>query len=56
MILQEPSLLAQLPRPLEFSAGRTYVGNVYGVDGQRKRKRFEVVSAVDGETVNIYDV
>ncbi|OJJ88384.1 uncharacterized protein ASPGLDRAFT_31534 [Aspergillus glaucus CBS 516.65] len=56
MDLQSPSVLAQLPRPLHASTGKTHIGDVYSLAESKKRKRYEVVVAVDGEAVNIYNV
>ncbi|ODH53202.1 hypothetical protein GX48_00738 [Paracoccidioides brasiliensis] len=56
MELHAPSVLAQLPLPLETSAGKCQLGEVYGVDGSKKRKRHEVTAAIDGESVIIYNV
>ncbi|PGH13857.1 hypothetical protein AJ79_03425 [Helicocarpus griseus UAMH5409] len=56
MELQAPSILAHLPRPLGASAGKCQVGEVHGVEGSKKRKRYEVAVAIDGESVNIYNV
>lgn len=56
MDLQAPSVLAQLPRPLHASTGRTQIGEVFSLTEAKKRKRYEVVAAVDGEAVNIYNV
>ena len=56
MDLQSPSVLAQLPRPLHASTGKTHIGEVYSLADSKKRKRYEVVVAVDGEAVNIYNV
>lgn len=56
MDLQPPSVLAQLPRPLHASTGKTQVGEVYSLAESKKRKRYEVVVAVDGEAVNIYNI
>lgn len=56
MDLQAPSVLAQLPRPLHASTGKTHIGDVYSLADSKKRKRYEVVVAVDGEAVNIYNV
>lgn len=56
MDLQPPSVLAQLPRPLHASTGKSQVGEVYSLAESKKRKRYEVVVAVDGEAVNIYNV
>ncbi|WEW61141.1 hypothetical protein PRK78_006631 [Emydomyces testavorans] len=56
MSLQPPSLLAQLPRPLGGSAGKCQFSEVYSLTASRKRKRYEVAAAIDGESVNIYNV
>lgn len=56
MDLQSPSVLAQLPRPLHASKGKTQIGEVYSLAESKKRKRYEVAVAVDGEAVNIYNV
>ena len=56
MDLQLPSVLAQLPRPFEATAGTTRIGEVVSLVGSKKRKRHEVVAAIDGEGVNIYNV
>lgn len=56
MDLQPPSVLAQLPRPLHASTGKTHIGDVFSLAESKKRKRHEVVVAADGEAVNIYNV
>ncbi|KAE8395789.1 hypothetical protein BDV23DRAFT_81261 [Aspergillus alliaceus] len=56
MDLQPPSVLAQLPRPLHASKGQTHIGEVYSLSDSKKRKRYEVAVAVDGEAVNIYNI
>ena len=56
MDLQAPSILAQLPRPLGVSHGKSRFGEVVSIVGSKKRKRCEVVAAVDGTVVNIYNV
>lgn len=56
MDLQSPSILAQLPRPLHATTGKTHIGDVFGLADTKKRKRYEVAVAVDGEAVNIYNV
>ena len=53
---QSPVLLAQLPQPLFEPDKQFHFGPCYGLTGSRKRKRFEIAAAVDGETLNIYDV
>ncbi|KAL4931893.1 uncharacterized protein BDV17DRAFT_255572 [Aspergillus undulatus] len=56
MDLQPPSVLAQLPRPLHASTGKTHISEVYSLANARKRKRYEVAVAVDGEAVNLYNI
>ncbi|KAL4892247.1 hypothetical protein BDV59DRAFT_202757 [Aspergillus ambiguus] len=56
MDLQPPSVLAQLPRPLHASTGKTRIGEVFRLADAKKRKRYEVAVAVDGEAVNIYNI
>jgi nucleoside phosphorylase len=55
--IHKPFVLATLPRPLDHTEGRIVAREVYGLrDGQKKRKRTELVVGVDGETASIYDV
>ncbi|KAF4990509.1 hypothetical protein FDECE_14351 [Fusarium decemcellulare] len=55
--IHKPYVLATLPRPLDHTEGRIVAREVYGLrDGQKKRKRTELVVGVDGETASIYDV
>ncbi|KAL2856863.1 hypothetical protein BJX68DRAFT_192512 [Aspergillus pseudodeflectus] len=56
MDLQPPSVLAQLPRPLHASTGKTHISEVYSLADSRRRKRYEVAIAVDGEAVNLYNI
>jgi hypothetical protein len=56
MDLQSPSVLAQLPRPLHAATGKTRIGDVNSLADAKKRKRYELAVAVDGEAVNIYNV
>ncbi|GAM34629.1 hypothetical protein TCE0_015r02325 [Talaromyces pinophilus] len=56
MDLPPPSVLTQLPRPLQASTGKTQVGEVYRLADSKKRKRYEIAVAVDGEGLNIYNV
>ncbi|KAL4807519.1 hypothetical protein BDV18DRAFT_102825 [Aspergillus unguis] len=56
MDLQPPSVLAQLPRPLHASTGKTHISEVYSLAHAKKRKRYEVAVAVDGEAVNLYNI
>ena len=52
--LQEPFVLAQLPRALT-AEGKTWFNSVFGLTTTKKVKRYEVLAAVDGEAINIYD-
>ena len=55
--IHRPYVLAALPRPLDHTDGRIVAREVYGQrEGQKKRKRTELVVGVDGETTSIYDV
>ncbi|KAL4916622.1 hypothetical protein BDW62DRAFT_104412 [Aspergillus aurantiobrunneus] len=56
MDLQPPSVLAQLPRPLHASTGKTRISEVYSLAHSKKRRRYEVAVAVDGEAVNLYNI
>jgi hypothetical protein len=56
MELPPPSVLTQLPRPLQASTGKTQVGEVFSLVESKKRKRYEIAVAVDGEGLNIYNV
>ncbi|KAL4862212.1 hypothetical protein BDV12DRAFT_179090 [Aspergillus spectabilis] len=56
MDLQPPSVLAQLPRPLHASTGKTHISEVYSLASSKKRKRYEVAVAIDGEAVNLYNI
>ncbi|KAI5310757.1 hypothetical protein KEM55_002572 [Ascosphaera atra] len=56
MEIQVPSVLASLPRSLAASAGRYHFGDSTGLVASKKRKRYEVVAAVDGEGLNVYNV
>ncbi|KAI1927984.1 hypothetical protein LOZ65_002197 [Ophidiomyces ophidiicola] len=56
MALQAPSLLAHLPRPLGVGTPKCQFSEIYSLTGGKKRKRYEVAAAVDGESINIYSV
>jgi hypothetical protein len=55
-MLRRPSLLAQLPRPLDAEDGEIFAGDVFTVCGSEKRKRSELAVAIDREEVGIFDV
>ena len=52
--LEHPQTLVSLPQPVNRSKGRTRAAVVWS--GSSRRKRPEVVIAVDGEGINIYNV
>ncbi|KAG5948933.1 hypothetical protein E4U53_006092 [Claviceps sorghi] len=55
--IHRPYVLAALPRPLDHTDGRIVAREVYGQrNGDKKRKRMELVVGVDGETASIYDI
>ncbi|KAK2592548.1 hypothetical protein QQS21_009763 [Conoideocrella luteorostrata] len=55
--IHRPYVLAALPRPLDHTGGRIVAREVYGQrDGQKRKKRMELVVGVDGETASIYDI
>ncbi|KAH7308026.1 hypothetical protein B0I35DRAFT_361065 [Stachybotrys elegans] len=55
--IQRPYVLATLPRPLDHTDGRIQAREVYGQrEGQRRKKRAELVVGIDGEAASIYDV
>lgn len=55
--IQKPYVLTSLPRPLDHTAGRYVVGEVFGQQqGSRRKKRAELALGIDGEAANIYDV
>ena len=53
--MQAPLPVAQLPRPLD-NEGRSLFNSVFGASTLGKVKRYEVVAAIDGEAVSLYDV
>lgn len=55
-LVEAPFTLASLPRPYDAAAGKCLASPVYGLRGQRWRKRSEVAVAVDGDGVSIYNV
>lgn len=56
MEISKPQLLAKLPRAGLGDQGRSKFCQVQGISNGRTRKRNEVCAAVDGNSVNIYEV
>ena len=55
MEIEEPVALAKLPRPFQ-TGGRVQFGSVWGIHGQVKKRRHELCTAVDGNSLGIYEV
>lgn len=54
--IQSPYSISHLPLPLDPINGKTFVSDIFGLVGSRKRKRNEIAIATDGESINVYDV
>ena len=54
--MEAPYAIASIPTPIDSVNGGVYAATVCGIRDSRKRKRHEVVVAVDGESVNLYNV
>lgn len=48
--------IGNIPRPLDSINGKIFTSDVHSLVGSRKRKRNEIVTATDGDSVNVYDV
>lgn len=55
MEIEDPVVLAKLPKPLQDNGQHKY-GPVYGLTAGQKKKRHEVLVAINGNSVNIYEV
>jgi len=55
-LLEAPFALASLPKPYDATNGRSFAAPVYGLRGQRWRKRSEIAVTVDGDGISIYNV
>jgi len=54
--IEAPFTLASLPKPFDPTAGTTFAAPVFGLRGQKWRKRPEIVASVDGDSISIYNV
>ena len=54
--IEAPFTLASLPKPFDSTNGSIFAAPVFGLRGQKWRKRPEVVASVDGDSVTIYNV
>lgn len=54
--IEAPFTLASLPKPFDSTTGTTFAAPVYGLRGQKWRKRPEIVATVDGDSITIYNV
>lgn len=55
-MLQTPQLLAKLPKSFNSEDIGPLAADVYALVAGKKRKRSELVVAVSGEAINLYDV
>jgi hypothetical protein len=55
MEIKEPVVLARLPKALQEGNHHKH-GHVYGLTAGQKKKRHEVSVAINGHSVNIYEV
>lgn len=56
MEIGEPAVLAKLPRAGLTGDGQTRFCQVYGIRNQLRKKRHEICAAVDGNSLNIFEV
>lgn len=56
MNIGEPAVLTKLPRAGLSGDGRSRFCQVYGVTNGQRKKRKEICAAVDGNSVNIFEV
>ena len=55
MELGQPVIQVRLPRS-PYEHGTTKIGPVFSIRAGQKRKRQEIYTAVDGDSINIYEV
>ena len=53
---EQVSFLTSIPAPTDVKEGQILITSVYGIIQSRKRKRSEVVMAIDGEVLSILKV
>ncbi|KAK5939258.1 hypothetical protein PMZ80_008561 [Knufia obscura] len=56
MEIGEPTVLAKLPRAGLTGDGQTKFCQVYGIRNQQRKKRHEICAAVDGNSLNVFEV
>lgn len=56
MEIAEPTLLVKLPRAGPSEEGSRRFSQVYGVRDGKSKKRHEICAAVDGNSLNIFEV
>jgi hypothetical protein len=54
--IEAPFTLASLPKPFDSTVGTIFAAPVFGLRGQKWRKRPEIVASVDGDSITIYNV
>ena len=55
MEIGEPVALTKLSKPLQ-NGGRVHFGSIWAVHGQTKKRRHEICTAIDGDSLNIHEV
>lgn len=55
-MIQNPIVLAELPKPLTESRNRVLAADINAVRENKKRKRSELAVAIDSEGINLYNV
>ena len=55
-VLEEPQIIAEIPRDLTGSFGKTRACDVYAIAGPQKKKLPEVALTIDRQSVDIYNV
>lgn len=56
MDIGEPTLLAKLPRAGPSEEGSRKFAQVYGVRDGKIKKRNEICAAIDGNSLNVFEV
>lgn len=56
MEIGEPALLAKLPRAGTSEEGQRKFSQVYGIRDGKTKKRNEICAAIDGNSLNVFEV
>ena len=55
-MIRNATILSELPKSPWGEKGKISTADVYAIGMNKKRKRSELVTAIDGESINLYDV